>query len=147
MNTLAVALAGLAGLTACAVAPGTGTPPPSTASHAGAHAPSPPSDPVARIAVERPPAGSDRFTLDAQYEGPAADALGYRLDVVRIGRAGRSQSSQSGRFTATPGERQSLSTMQVNAGPGDRIEAVLTVTQGDRVIAEDRFEETVSAPR
>ena len=145
MNTLAVALAGLAGLTACAVAPGADAPSPPAAAQTGA--PSSAMDPLATIAVERPPAGSDRFTFTAQYEGPAADTLHYRLTALRVGQAGRSQTAQRGVFAAATGARQALSTLQVNAGPGDRIEASLTISQGGEVIAEDRFEETIPGLR
>ncbi len=143
MNAVVAALAGLAGLAACAAAPG--TPAPDSRPEAPTYAM--PTDPVAQIAVQRPPAGDDRFGLTAQFEGPVAETLSYRLTVVRVGRAGRTQSAQSGSFSVSPGERQTLSTMQVNAGPGDRIEAELTVSREGGLVARDRFEETVPDAR
>lgn len=125
MNTLLGALVGLAGLAACAAAPGGDAVPPPSA---------------ARIGVERT---GDLFLLTALHEGPAGPALRYSLRVVREGAAGRSQSAQSGTFTPTGAAIDTLSSMRVNAQPGDLLEAVLTLHRGETVVATDTFAQTV----
>ena len=89
--------------------------------------------------------GSDLFLLTALHEGSAGEAMTYRLTVLREGTAGRSQSAQSGPFTPGGGV-DTLSTMRVNAGPGDRIEAELTLSRGATTVARDTFTETVATP-
>lgn len=136
MNAL-VPLLGLAGLAACALAgpPRAGEP---QGSALGSAAPS------VRLAVERPAGADDQFLLTALYDGPPAAGLTYRLTVRREGAAGRSQSAQSG-AVASGGGLDTLSTLRVNAGPGDRLEAELTLSRGETIVARDRYAETVAA--
>lgn len=94
--------------------------------------------PAARIAVER---DGDRFRFTALYSPPPAPGLTYRFDVEKAGPAGRSSSTQGGAVVD-----DTLSTSVVNASPGDRLSARLTVHDGDRVVAEDAVEHTVPHP-
>lgn len=128
-------LAGLAGLAACATV---------TSGDGPARPASDPSGPAARIVLERPPAGTDSFSVTAVYDGPADEALQYRLTVERQGAAGRSQSAQSGRFSPQGQGPATLSSVRVNAAPGDRLEIVLTVSRGADEIARDEHHETVA---
>ena len=93
----------------------------------------------ARIDVER----GDPIIVRALFDGASAGDLTYRLEVLREGTAGRSQSSQGGTFSTAAGRTDTLSTVQVSAGPGDRLEARLVVQRGDVTVSETRFEETV----
>lgn len=139
MNTVLAALAGAAGLLACGGVVGApaGPDPGAAGSEAGGA-------PGARIEVQRPAGTGDPFRFVALYEGDRHDdALAYRLAVVRDGRAGRSQSVQSGAFAAAPGRVDTLSSAAVNAGPGDRVEARLTITRGDDVVAEEAHTEVL----
>ena len=104
-------------------------------------APTPPraSDGQARLAIER----GETYAVSALFDGAAAGELTYRLEVVRVGAAGRSQSSQGGAFEAAAGRTDTLSTVRVSAAPGDRFEARLVVRRGDEVVDEAHVEETV----
>lgn len=99
----------------------------------------PASEGQARITVER----GDTYSVSALFDGDASEALTYRLEVVREGTAGRSKSAQGGAFESAAGRTDTLSTVRVSAGPGDRFEAHLVVSRGDIVVSETHIEETV----
>ncbi len=106
---------------------------------AAAPASTPASDGQARIAIDR----GDTYRVSALFDGDAAEALTYRLEVVREGAAGRSTSAQGGAFEAAAGRTDTLSTVQVSAAQGDRFEAHLVVRRGDTVVSETHIQETV----
>ncbi len=106
---------------------------------AAAPASAPTLDGQARIAIER----GESYHVSALFDGGGAEALTYRLEIVRVGAAGRSRSMQGGAFESAPGRTDTLSTVQVSAAPGDRFEARLTVSRGDAVVSETHVDETV----
>ena len=103
-----------------------------------AESPTPPAG-EARIDLER----GDTYTVRALFDGAATDSLTYRLNVVRTGTAGRSQSAQSGAFEAAAGRTDTLSTVRISAVQGDRVEIRLLVQRGEETLSEAVVEETV----
>ena len=93
----------------------------------------------ARIDLDR----GEVYVVHGLFDGAADDALRYRLDVVREGRAGRSISSQSGAFRSAAGQTDTLSSVRVSAAPGDTFRATLVVTRGETTVSETSVEETV----
>ena len=93
----------------------------------------------ARIGVER----GEAYLVTALYDGVADEQLAYRLEVVREGAAGRSQSAQGGAFSSGAGRTDSLSTLRVSVAPGDQFRARLVILRGEEVVSEVFMEETV----
>jgi hypothetical protein len=100
-----------------------------------------------RITVER-----DRgmFTIIPTYALPdttAADtaALRYELTVERTGTS-TSRSRQGGTFTPAPGRADTLSTVRVNAEPGDRLHVHLVVRRDDQIVADISRTDEITAP-
>jgi hypothetical protein len=101
----------------------------------------------ARITVER---DGGMFTIVPTYALPdtaMADtaALRYELTVERTGTS-TSRSRQGGTFTPAPGRADTLSTVRVNAQPGDRVHLRLVVRRDDRIIADLARTEDISPP-
>ena len=71
--------------------------------------------------------------------------LRYDLTVERTG-ASTARSHQGGAFTPTPGRTDTLSTVRLNAQPGDRLTVHLVVRRGERVIAEQTRTEQIGDP-
>ncbi len=93
----------------------------------------------ARIEIER----GSTTVVRALFDGASSEALTYRLEVVREGTAGRSQSAQGGEFESAADRTDTLSTVRVSAVTGDRFKARLVVRRGDDAISETRLDETV----
>jgi hypothetical protein len=98
------------------------------------------------IRVER---DGDVLTIIPTYALPdtAAVTAGHRyeLTVERTG-ASTARSRQGGPFTPTPGRVDTLSTVRVNAQPGDRVHLRLVVRRNDRIIADLARTEDISPP-
>ena len=106
-----------------------------------------PSDGPAHIAVDR---DGSRFTITPTYtlsDTATADttALRYELTVERTG-ASTSRSRQGGAFVPAPGRADTLSTVRLNAEPGDRLHLHLVVRRGEQVVAERRRTDTIGPP-
>jgi hypothetical protein len=102
-------------------------------------------DANARITVER---DGSMFTIIPTYALPdtaAADttALRYDLTVERTG-ASTSRSRQGGTFTPAPGRVDTLSTVRINAQPGDRLHLHLVVRRNDQIVADISRTDTIS---
>lgn len=95
----------------------------------------------ARLLVERQ---GERVRVQGAFtnDGTETDTLTYALDVRRTGEAGTSQSTQSGPFKTAPGQTDTLSTVQVNVQPGDRMELHLVVRQDEHLVDEVRRRRT-----
>ncbi|HEX8299445.1 MAG TPA: curli-like amyloid fiber formation chaperone CsgH [Rubricoccaceae bacterium] len=93
----------------------------------------------ARIQIDR----GDVFLVRALFDGTSTDSLSYRLEVLRDGAAGRSQSAQGGAFESAPGRTDTLSTVRINTAPGDRFEARLVVSRGAEIVSESVVQEAV----
>ena len=75
-------------------------------------------------------------------EGPSG-ALAYRLVVEKRGQSGTSKNRQGGRFETAPGRTDTLSTVRLGVGPGDRVEVRLTVLDAEaEAVAESRLTRT-----
>lgn len=100
----------------------------------------------AYINVER---DGDALTIIPTYALPDTAAvtadLRYELTVERTG-VSTARSRQSGPFTPTPGRVDTLSTVRVNAQPGDRVDLRLVVRRHDRIIADLARTEDISPP-
>ena len=96
-------------------------------------------DGQARIEVDR----GETYVVRALFDGVATEALTYRLEALREGAAGRSQSSQGGAFEAAAGRADTLSTLRVSALPGDHFHARLVVSRDGEPVSESVVEETV----
>jgi hypothetical protein len=72
-------------------------------------------------------------------------ALRYDLTVERTG-ASTTRSRQVGTFTPAAGRTDTLSTVRLNAQPGDRLTVHLVVRRGERVIAERTRTEQIEDP-
>jgi hypothetical protein len=106
-----------------------------------------PSVPTPQITVERE--GSlltvrPTFTL-SDTTTTDTTVLRYDLTVERTG-ASTARSHQGGAFTPTPGRTDTLSTVRLNAQPGDRLTVHLVVRRGERVIAEQTRTEQIGDP-
>lgn len=97
------------------------------------------------------PSDSTGAVIDLQHEGAdlsiralyvnadgRSGALTYSLEVTRGGRS-RSTNRQSGRFTTSPGQTDTLSTTRVNVRPGDEVSIHLTVSDASGLIDEVRL--------
>jgi hypothetical protein len=106
-------------------------------------APAPPGAPgpegQARIAIDR----GEAYLVRALFDGAADESLTYRLEVVREGPAGRSQSAQGGAFESAPSRTDTLSMLRVSATSGDHFRARLVVSRGNDPVSESVVEETV----
>jgi hypothetical protein len=72
-------------------------------------------------------------------------ALRYELTVERTG-ASTSRSRQGGTFTPAPSRTDTLSTVRINAQPGDRLHLHLVVRRNDQTVADITRTEEVAAP-
>jgi len=75
-------------------------------------------------------------------DSTAAGPLTYAVEVRRSGEAGTSQSTQSGRFEIEPMQIDTLSTVQINVQPGDRVEMHLVIHQDEALVDEVRRQRT-----
>ncbi len=71
------------------------------------------------------------------------DTLTYTVSVRRQGKAGSSRSTQSGSFATAPGRIDTLSTMQFNLQPGDKIHGTLTARRGTQNLDTAHVHRTV----
>jgi hypothetical protein len=100
-----------------------------------------------RLTVER---DGGMFTIIPTYALPdtaAADtaALRYELTVERTG-ASTSRSRQGGTFTPTLSRADTLSTVRVNAQPGDRLHLHLVVRRDGQIVADISRTDEITAP-
>jgi hypothetical protein len=95
----------------------------------------------ARLLVERQ---GERVRVQGAFtnDGTGKGMLTYELDVRRTGDTGTSQSTQSGQFETAPGQTDTLSTVQVNVQPGDRMALHLTIRRDGTLIDEVRQQRT-----
>lgn len=93
-----------------------------------------PDDPPARIALER--TDGQLAVRGIFFADQCFGELDYRLEVTKEGASGRSTSRQQGSFTPCGFEPDTLSAVRIGVQPGDRIEAVLSVTRSGTPIAE-----------
>lgn len=82
--------------------------------------------------------GETVLTVRALYAGVEHD-LDYRLEVVREGAAGRSQSHQSG----TVGLDDTLAVSTVTVDVGDRVTIGLALLRGEAVLEEVIWSQTI----
>ena len=75
--------------------------------------------------------------------GRRRDDLSYHLSVERAGSGGSATTQQSGSI-ATTQQIDTLSTVVVNAAPGDRVDVRLQIRQGERVVEEARRAWTIA---
>lgn len=99
------------------------------------------------IRVERDGANLTILPTYALPDTAAGDtvALRYELTVERTG-ASTSRTRQGGTFTPTPGDVDTLSTVHLNAQPGDRLHLHLVVRRKGEAIAEATRTEKVPPP-
>jgi curli production protein len=97
-------------------------------------------------AQDPPPAGYEAW-IDIAQEGalwrvapfcraPEDAELTYRLSARKTGRAGVSNSAQSGRVRARAGQAQVVAHLSLGIQPGDSYEFVLEIFQDGRKVAE-----------
>ena len=110
----------------------------------GSHAPPVSSDSTgAQIDLQR---DGGMLRVRGLFLGDArsSDTLAYELTVRRSGAAGTSQTAQSGTFAVTPGQTDTLSTVQVSVQTGDQVHLRLVVRAGRQPIDTARVARTVS---
>ena len=78
-----------------------------------------------------------RLVVVPQIEAGHAANLDYELISAKIGKAGRSNSSQSGSLRLDRGETRSLSRLRLSVTEEDRYILSLRVYEGGNLIAED----------
>ena len=84
------------------------------------------------------------FTATRAHAMPADDGtLTYELEVRRTGSSGTTQSVQSGAFEPVVGQTDTLSTVEVNVQPGDRLRLRLVVRAGPTAVDSATVERTV----
>ena len=96
----------------------------------------------ARIEVTRE---GDALHVRGVFEAvrPFSDELRYQLDVTKRGTSGNSTTRQGGTFMPTPGQADTLSTVQVGVQPGDTVVARLEVTGPAGPVATADFRDTI----
>ena len=75
--------------------------------------------------------------------GRRMDDLSYHLSVERTGSGGSATTQQSGPIETTQ-QIDTLSTVVVNAAPGDRVDIRLQIRQGERVVEDAQRAWTVA---
>lgn|GEM_PF-3599785 len=63
----------------------------------------------------------------------------YKFEAIKLGKSGKSNSSQSGKFSLDTGQEKSLATVNLNIVPGDSVAAELSVYADSVRIAEDHI--------
>lgn len=76
------------------------------------------------------------FTGYFQNDSSTPVRLVYRLTMERKGRSGQSSTSQGGVFAAEPGQRVSLSQLQVNVTDEDTYTVTLRIYSGQELVAK-----------
>lgn len=106
-----------------------------------------PTAPPAQITVDRdgPTFAIRPIHTPSDAAGADTTTLHYELTLERTG-ASNLRSRQSGRFTPVPGRADTLSTVRINAQPGDRLHLRLVVHRDDQIVAQDIFTEHVAPP-
>jgi hypothetical protein len=92
--------------------------------------------------------GKESLTILPTYALPDTatgntTALRYDLTVERTG-ASTTRSRQGGSFTPTPCRVDTLSTVRLNAQPGDRLSLHLTIRRHARIVESVRRDTTLS---
>jgi hypothetical protein len=96
----------------------------------------------ARLLVEH---NANRLYVHALYAAVVPDSATwtYDLTVERTG-ASTTRSRQGGSFTPTPCRVDTLSTVRLNAQPGDRLSLHLTIRRHARIVESVRRDTTLS---
>jgi|GEM_PF-3290141 len=67
-------------------------------------------------------------------DGASEEVLDYTLEVLRDGTGGVSTTTQTGSFSRTPAQVDTLSRSRVSVGEGDQVEVTLTVCREDEML-------------
>lgn len=63
----------------------------------------------------------------------------YKFEAIKLGKSGKSNSSQSGKFSLNTGQEKSLATLNLKIAPGDSVSADLDIYSDSVRIAEGHF--------
>lgn len=91
-----------------------------------------------KCAIEKTPTATG-FDLRSVVWSDSGGSGSYRLHVSKEGASGRSSTVQEGVFSLTQGERLLLSTVSINAGPGDNVNASLVVSTDNHEVCVAEF--------
>jgi hypothetical protein len=76
------------------------------------------------------------WTVVPHVEAPAASALRYEILAKKVGHAGRSNTSQSGKLTVGAEGSSALSSLRIGVGPEDSCDVDVTVFSDTDVVAK-----------
>jgi len=68
-----------------------------------------------------------------------SDEFHYKFEAIKLGKSGKSNSSQSGKFSLEKGQAKSLAILNLNIITGDSISADLVICSDSVRIAEDHI--------
>ena len=81
-----------------------------------------------------------QLTVAPRISAPPGTQLRYEIVSTKVGTAGKSSTSQSGRVAVGPGGSASLSTLKLGVASGDRYSVLVKVFEGQKLVAEQTLQ-------